>query len=104
MRNKVKVSGLDLRYLLTTYVHERGVVTVDELVDWLEYQGFEVEGRASKVLSDALRWECARERVIRVGRGRYRQGYMPRATAYRIDLRVWELRQAARGTEAHGAA
>ncbi|MCV7366927.1 hypothetical protein CRI77_24085 [Mycolicibacterium duvalii] len=100
MRNRVLVRGLDLRYLLTTYIHERGLVTVDELVDWLDCQGFEVGDRASKVVSDALRWECARDRVIRVGRGRYRQGYVPRATAYRIDLRVWELQQAAR----HGAA
>ena len=99
------VRGLDQRYLLTTYIHERGVATVDELIDCPDYHGFEVGDRAWKVVSDALRWECLRERVIRVGRGRYRQGYLLRATAYRIDLRVWALRQQARGGDgATGAA
>jgi hypothetical protein len=51
-----------------------------------------IDGRASKSVSDALRWEIARGRVNRLGRGRYGPGQMPRCTEYRIHRRVLELR------------
>ncbi|RAV09321.1 hypothetical protein DQP55_17585 [Mycolicibacterium sp. GF69] len=91
MNTSLEVSGTDLRYLLTAYLLEHGPATVDELVDALTYHGFRTVGRASKSVSDALRWERARGRVIRFRRGRYRPGSMPRATEHRIFKRVRAL-------------
>ena len=45
-----EVGGIELRYLLTTYLFDHGQATVDELVDALAYQGFRVSGRARRVL------------------------------------------------------
>ncbi|MGH1488740.1 MAG: hypothetical protein ACRBK7_04990, partial [Acidimicrobiales bacterium] len=43
-------------------------------------------GRASKVISDSLRWELARGRVKRLSRGVYSYGRVPTATSRRIGL------------------
>nr|WP_234781395.1 hypothetical protein [Mycobacterium tuberculosis] len=59
------------------------------------WHGFGVRGRASKVVSEALRWEIGRDRVYRLGRGRYGPGYIPRSTEYRIHQRVLALRASA---------
>jgi hypothetical protein len=85
------VKGTDLRYLLTAYLVDHGPATVDELVEALTYHGFRTPGRTSKSVSDALRWEMARGRVVRFRRGRYRPASMPRATEYRIFQRVRAL-------------
>jgi hypothetical protein len=91
MGNLLEVRGIELRYLLTAYLLDHGPATVDELVDALTYHGFRTAGRASKSVSDALRWESARGRVIRFRRGLYRPGAMPRATEHRIFTRVRAL-------------
>jgi hypothetical protein len=91
MSNSLGVRGTDLRYLLTAYLFEHGPATVDELFDALTYHDFHTAGRASKSVSDALRWERAHGRVIRFRRGRYRPGTMPRATEHRIFKRVRAL-------------
>ncbi len=91
MSNSVEVRGTDLRYLLTAYLFDHGPATVDELVEALAYHGFRTVGRASKSISDALRWEMAHGRVVRFRRGRYQPGSMPRATEYRIFKRVRTL-------------
>jgi hypothetical protein len=91
MSNLLEVRGIELRYLLTVYLLDHGPATVDELVDALTYHGFRTTGRPSKSVSDALRWEMARGRVIRFRRGRYRPGTMPRATEHRIFTRVRAL-------------
>jgi hypothetical protein len=70
------VSGTDLRYLLTAYLFDHGPATVEKLVDALAYHGFRPIGRPSKAVSDALRWETARARAIRISRGNYRPGTM----------------------------
>lgn len=87
------VSGLDLRYLLTWLLVEGGTLTVGELARRLEADGFGVAMPVSKTLSDALRWEVRRGRVVRVGRGRYGPGAMPRQTRSRIRCRVAALRR-----------
>jgi hypothetical protein len=69
-----------------------GPATVATLTDMLEYQGFRVAGRASKAVSDALRWEIGRGRVRRLRRGLYGPGAMPRATEQHIHKRVMALR------------
>jgi len=53
-----------------------------------------VQGRPSKAVSDALRWEIEHGRVRRLGRGRYGPAYIPRSTDYRIHQRVLALRAA----------
>jgi hypothetical protein len=91
MNATLTVSGIDLRYLLTAYLFDHGSATVEELVDALAYHRFRPIGRPSKSVSDALRWELARERVIRLRRGHYGPGSMTRATKHRIVERVRAL-------------
>ena len=84
--------GVELRYVLTWTLGRDGPATVPELIDALDQDGFEIAGRSSKAVSDALRWEIRYDRVRRLGRGRYGPGGMPRSTEYRIQNRVLELR------------
>jgi hypothetical protein len=91
MTNSRRVRGIELRYLLTTHLFQHGPATITELVSTLALQGFVVGGRASKSVSDALRWEIARGRVQRLARARYGPGYMPRGTEQRIHHRVLVL-------------
>lgn len=78
--------SLELRYLLTDLIASGPgrAWTVAELVEVLEQAGFEIPDRASKTVSDQLRWEVGRGRVVRVGRGRYRMGSIPGSTRRRI--------------------
>ncbi|MBU8809517.1 hypothetical protein [Mycolicibacterium goodii] len=87
-----RVRGTELRYLLTWWLARESPLTVGELIECLEMQGFDVGGRPSKTISDALRWEMRRGRVIKGGRNSYRIGYVPRATEYRIRQRVLAMR------------
>lgn len=91
MTDSLEVRGIDLRYLLTAYLFDYGPATIGELVDALAYHGFRPAGRASKSVSEALRWEIFQGRAVRMRRGRYRPGKMPRSTAERIYKRVRAL-------------
>jgi hypothetical protein len=95
MIHKRQQRGVELRYALTLFLFHNGPKTVAELIDALEYQGFDIPGRASKVVSDSLRREIDHGRVLRLKRGRYGPGEMPRATEYRIHQRVLALRSEA---------
>ncbi|AQA06131.1 hypothetical protein BVC93_04645 [Mycobacterium sp. MS1601] len=92
MDTRLRLRCIDLRYLLVTYIFEHGTVSVDELVESVQYQGFDIRGRPSKTVSDALRTDVKIGRVYRRGRGLYGPGEMARATEYRIDRRVRALR------------
>jgi hypothetical protein len=96
METPHRLQGIELRYVLTMYLLQHGPTTVDDLIDAIRWQGFDVNGRASKLISDALRWERRRGRVRRLARGLYGPGLMPRATEYRIHERVLALRAAAK--------
>ena len=96
METRHVLQGIELRYALTMYLLQHGPTTVGELIEALEWQGFAFDGRASKQVSDALRWERRRGRVRRIARGLYGPGYVPRATEYRIHQRVLTLRAAAK--------
>jgi hypothetical protein len=87
--------GIELRYVLAFHLANQGPATVTELIDAIRHQGFCVQGRPSKAVSDALRWEIEHGRVHRLRRGRYGPGYIPRSTDYRIHRRVLALRAAA---------
>ena len=95
MAEPVILRGIELRYALTNYLSLHGERTVHELVEGLTHWGFEFHGRPSKAVSDALRWEVCMGRVYRRGRALYGPGEMPRATEYRIDRRVSQLRERA---------
>jgi hypothetical protein len=84
--------GTEFRYVLSDHLAVHGPATVAELADMLASRGFETAGRASKAISDALRWEIGRGRVRRLRRGRYGPGWMPRSTEYRIHKRALALR------------
>jgi hypothetical protein len=86
--------GIELRYVLTWHLAVHGPATVADLIDVVGYHGFRVQGRPSKAVSDALRWEIDHGRVHRLGRGRYGPAYVPRSTEYRIHQRVLGLRAA----------
>ena len=86
------VRAIELRYLLTWYLHELGPLSVAEMTGLLDEDRLRVYGRPSKEISDALRWEVRRGRVIRVGRGHYAPGRIPRGTAHRIHIRVGAIR------------
>ena len=96
MDTRHQLQGIELRYALTLYLLQHGPATVDELIKAMKWQGFDIGGRASKQVSDALRWERRRGRVRRLARGLYGPGYVPRATEYRIHQRVLALRAAAK--------
>jgi hypothetical protein len=84
--------GTELRYTLVRLIQLIGPVTIPELVAALQHWGFAVEGRPSKTVSDALRWERRRDRVRRRDRNLYSAGAMPRSTEHRIIWRVVALR------------
>ena len=65
----MELHGIELRYVLAMHLAHNGPATIAEMVDALTQHGFGIGGRASKSLSDALRWEIGRGRVRRMGRG-----------------------------------
>jgi hypothetical protein len=95
MKATLRLRTIDLRYALTLYLFQHGPTTVADLIEALQFQGFDIPGRASKSVSDALRTDVANGRVLRLKRGRYGPGSMPRATEYRIHKRVMALREEA---------
>lgn len=88
------IRGLPLRRLLTTILaDDRGTLDVAELARRCEMVGVEWgDRRASKVISDALRWEIGWGRVGRAGRGRYRFVGAPRTTMRRIRVQADAIR------------
>lgn len=74
--------GTELRYALVRLAELIGPASVPELIAGLHRWGFTVDGRPSKTISDALRWERRRGRVSRWGRGYYNAGEMPRGTEH----------------------
>jgi hypothetical protein len=89
------LQGTELRYMLTVNLDIHGSASIFELIEQLEYQGFAIPGRASKTVSDALRWEMRRGRVRRLRRGVYGPGQMPRSTEHYIHQRAAALRDEA---------
>ncbi|OBJ56462.1 hypothetical protein [Mycobacterium asiaticum] len=88
--------GTELRYVLTYQLVLHGPATIPELINALKWHGFTVNGRASKAISDALRWEMGRGRVDRIRRGKYAALEFPRGTEHRMHQRVLALRAESR--------
>ena len=94
-RQRKVLQGIELRYMLTVNLDIHGPASVFEMIEQLDYQGFSIPGRASKTVSDALRWEMRRGRVRRLRRGVYGPGQMPRSTGQYIHNRAAALRDEA---------
>lgn len=92
-RPRRPIAGLHLRYVLTLHLADTGESTIDGLVAAVEQAGFAIRGRPSKTISDALRWEIRRGRVVRRGRGRFGPGTMPRQTRSWMRKRIRSLQQ-----------
>ncbi len=95
-RADVALRGRGLRFVLVDELRQRRTMTVAEMVKVMAESGFDLGGRASKVISDALRWELARGRVIRLERGVYQYHKAPVSTIRRIRLfaarcRAWAV-------------
>ena len=60
--------------------------TVAQLAAAVQGYGFALVGRASKVISDGLRWEVRRGRVRRLARGVYGYVTAPVSTARRLRI------------------
>ncbi|MGN6694728.1 MAG: hypothetical protein ACTHN0_11180 [Aquihabitans sp.] len=90
----VPLSGQGLRYALSLELRRSGELSVRALIQRLEAAGFQIVGRPSKTVSDALRWEIGNGRVVRVGRGRYRTDRIPRSTIRWMQraLEQWRAR------------
>ena len=73
----MNLQGIELRHVLTMHLSVHGPAAITEMIEALGWHGFRVRGRASKAVSDALRWEIGRGRVRQLGRGSYGPGYMP---------------------------
>lgn len=100
----MNVRGTDLRYVLVWLLIHQGPCGVGELVDRLAAYGMGVDGRPSKTVSDALRWEVRRGRLMRPDRDWYMLGEVPRSTEHRIHKRVLGLRVKAGTLSAERAA
>jgi hypothetical protein len=87
------------RYRLTLMVWSVArPVSVAELVVALTDSGHLPEGRPSKVVSDALRWEVRRGRIRRVGRGLYTAGRMPPSTLVFLRRQVSDAQRSMPGS------
>ena len=66
-------------------------MTTADLVAAVDRGGFALHGRPSKAVADAIRWEVARGRIVRLGRARYGPGHLPKTTAWRMRQRLRDL-------------
>jgi len=67
-----------MRYLVLAELIRSGrAMSVAELVDKLRGQELLLPSRPGKAVSDALRWEVRKGRIVKVRWGIYRIGYIP---------------------------
>jgi hypothetical protein len=95
MDDTMQLRGIELRYVVTMHLLNHGPASISERAEAVAWRGFAIAGRASKSISDALRWEMGYGRVRRLGRGLYGPGRLPRGTEHRIHKRVFALRHQA---------
>ena len=87
-----RIRGLRLRELLVLILLRHAApMTVGALVAAVDARGFHIQGRAGKVVSDQLRYELARGRVRRAGRGLYVAGTVTRQARWRMQRRISAL-------------
>lgn len=76
------VASRELRYLAVAELIEADrPMSAMELAAAIESRGLVIRGdKPNKTVADALRWEVAKGRVDKPGRGRFQAGRMPRST------------------------
>ncbi|MDH4278804.1 MAG: winged helix-turn-helix domain-containing protein [Acidimicrobiia bacterium] len=76
------VASRELRYLAVAELIEAGrSMSAMELAEVIQSRGLVIRGdKPNKTVADALRWEVAKGRVLKPGRGRFQAGRMPRST------------------------
>ncbi len=83
------LSGKQLRWVVCVLLHDAGkTMSVHDIVTVLQSTGYVIAGRPGKTVSDALRWEVGRGRVVQAKRGSYSAGFMQRSTEYSMRRRV----------------
>ncbi len=83
----------ELRYLLVDLIDRAGQpLSIAELAAALDQLGIPVAAPANKTVSDALRRQLVRGRVVRTKRGVYGSGSMPKSTRYYIRNRARRTR------------
>lgn len=90
-----RIYGLPLRYLACISLRQtRRPMSVGELVAAIQTGGWDLGDQPNKLIADALRWEVRKGRVVKVGRGSYRYGRMPRSTEWWMQNQVDSIRSA----------
>ncbi len=91
---RYRLTGKTLRWVACIVLHDsREALAVAEIVARIEALGYEIPGaRPGKAVSDALRWEVGRGRVVQLERGPYRSGFMQRSTEWSMRKRVESLK------------
>jgi len=88
-----ELRGINLRAWLVLTIADSGrAVTVAELVDGIDVSSYGHAGRASKTISDALRWEVRKGHLRRLERGCYALGRLSRSARYRMRNRLRAVR------------
>lgn len=83
------LGGMLLRYeICVVLMNAEKDLTVHELTERIERDGFTLAGRGGKTVADAIRWEVGKQRVRKVGRGLYRPGYIADTTEKRMRTRI----------------
>lgn len=96
----MKVRGRQLRCVLTLILMQAGrPLSIDELATALTTAGFDVDGRASKTISDALRRRSSRGRAVKLTRALYATGEIPTSTRCWIRSQVREMQRAAQAID-----
>jgi hypothetical protein len=87
-----RVAGTELRHAICVcLLRAQSPLTVPEVVAGVEALGCSVPGRPSKSISDAVRWEVRKGRVVRLGRSLYQIGSMPRSTEWWMRRKIASL-------------
>lgn len=89
-----RIGGTELRHAISVCLLDAASpLSLAEVVAGVEALHCPVPGRASKTVSDALRWEVRKGRAVRLGRSSYRAGTMPRSTEWWIRRQVASRQQ-----------
>jgi len=91
----VELRGTDLRHWIIGEARKQSPISIRMMIASAADQGFSFAGRPSKVISDALRCERRRGRIVKTGRGEYTLGTIPRTSGRLIDQRLSQLAAAA---------
>lgn len=85
------IYGVRLRHAALAVLMRAGSCTVDEIWTYIKGRHRLDQSVTKKSLADALRYECAKGRAIRIGYGVYRIGELSPRTRRRIEKEEREI-------------